>query len=416
MTAEAAATQTKTALKLTSAPEWTMTAEAAATETSVAQTATARAGVPRPPSRRILPQPLVDIPWIIRIEPQISNIDIMVDELVRLEVYVYDLSGDMDNSIADSGDHGVTFTWSDNGNAGIFAAPGNTRIVDYRAPSSPGSYAISIEAGPDGICASDHAMGGTPRDPERLACKAQIGVVVSAPLATPPPTPLPVNPAGVIPNAMVDNEGVEYPVFTPEDGGGFTNDDGVTVNAPPGAVPDGELIGIFVGPSDEPPPIVVDTGSPMTPGGGFFDVDGIQRNGSPPVDGIRLDEPVTVCLPLPDAWMASLSDVMLVATTPEGSMGLLSSMVRRERDRMVVCGNVSQLPATVSVARLGPGPSTAVPDLNPTGAVIPETGAASLPAAWVPWALLLGALVLVPVLALWFGKSRRGASRRAEPG
>ena len=54
-----------------------------------------------------------------------------------------------------------------------------------------------------------------------------------------------MNPAGTIPSILTDPDGNQYEVFTPEGGGTFTGETS-SLKAGPGAVPNGEVVGLRI--------------------------------------------------------------------------------------------------------------------------------------------------------------------------
>ena len=89
----------------------------------------------------------------------------------------------------------------------------------YIAPSSAGRFLVKAELDP-----GDECLGKRPgeTDEEVIArCSAEFEVMVMRPSA-PQPTPVPPrDPSGPIPPLIVDGDGTNYEVFTPEGGGVF---------------------------------------------------------------------------------------------------------------------------------------------------------------------------------------------------
>ena len=327
------------------------------------------------------------LPEINSIEPAITEVSVRAGDTIRLEVDVYGLSNIVDNGLPDVDGSKLIFTWSDNPGGGGFADPGDSRRVLYTAPSLPGTYTVRVEAQPDGICRDHHKTTFDISDEDRAACIAMFTVRVARAAVDPDPPAEPVNPAGLIPTSLTDEAGTAYAVFTPVEGGTFTGE-GVTVTAAKGAVPDGELLGVAASVS----PIAVPAPTPgarLTLSGSFYDINGVQRNGEAPVSGYRLDDPLTVCLPLPAAFRANVSDIVIASRSDDGSLGILSSKLRQTGGALSVCGSVGQLPATVAVAKTGIVEAPPEP-MDPTTGEPPDTGGS---APGVSFALL----------ALWFG-------------
>ncbi len=335
-----------------------------------------------------------DTPLLTRILPSIREVSMRAGETVRLEVDTYGIANRLDNTLVDGGN--LVFRWGDGSSGGSFADPVNSRRVVYTAPSLPGRYTVTVQAQPDGICLSHHDSEFGISAADRLPCTAEFTIRVSRAPSQPDPDPDPINPSGAIPSSLNDASGTAYTVFTPVGGGMFTGA-GITVSAEAGAVPDREILGVNAAVSSAQPPAAV-AGSTMTISGSLFDINGIQVNGDPPVSGFRLDDPLSVCLPLPDAFRANVSDIVLVERKSDGSYGILSTKLRQGAGGgLNVCGSVSALPATVGVAKLGF--VQAPPVTEPTATVEgPDAGATAPNAILVVIALILGIVLFAFVL------------------
>ena len=335
----------------------------------------------------------IGTPVLTRILPTIREVSMRAGETVRLEVDTYGIANRLDNTIAAETD--LVFTWSDSSSGGSFADPTNSRRVLYTAPGLPGRYTVTVQAQPDGICLSHHDSEFGISDAERLPCRAEFTIQVSRAPSDPDPDPDPINPAGAIPTSLNDASGTAYTVFTPVGGGMFTGT-GITVSAEAGAIPDRQILGVSAAASSVQPPAAV-PGATMTVSGGLYDINGVQQSGDPPVQGFRLDDPLTVCLPLPDAFRANVSDVVLVERKSDGSYGILSTKLRQSAGGLNVCGAVSALPSTVGVAKLGV--IDAPPDPQPTATIGgPDAGATAPNASLLVVALGLGILLFAVVL------------------
>ena len=323
----------------------------------------------------------VNLPTVNRIEPIITEVSMRAGDTVRLEVDVYGTADRVDNTIPAQEGSKLVFDWSEMPGGGAFAAPGDQRRVVYTAPSLPGTYTITAQAQPDGICRDHHKTNFDISDADRAPCIATFTIRVSR-APTPPEAPAePINPAGLIPSELADASGAEYRVFTPVDGGTFTGA-GITVSAAKGAVPDEQLLGVSAAVSSVRPPEPV-PGASMTIAGDLYDINGIQQDGDAPVQGFTLDDPLTACLPMPTELRANISDVVVVERKSDGSYGILSTKLRQTAGGLNVCGSVSTLPATIGVAKLGvvvAPPVTPVPDVETpdTGATAPSTNMAGI--------------------------------------
>ena len=347
----------------------------------------------------------VSLPEIEKISPEVREVTVRAGDQVRLGVNLYNLQSRLDNSIVTMTTSLLVFRWSEVGaGGGTFGTPDNARQVAYTAPSSPGNYTITAEAQPDGICSSHHAEATAISAANRAPCIATFTVRVTRAPGPIGPQADPINPAGAIPTSWTDASGNPYAVFTPVEGGTFTGA-GFTVSAAPGAVPDRTLLGVSATVSLLPPSPPV-PGAGMTVAGNYYDVNGINENGASTLPDYSLDEPLTVCLPYPDAFRADLSDVVAVSRGVDGALSILTTKVRTNNGILTVCGAVSNLPTTVAVAKLG---AVAIPTATPTPTVeTPETGGTAPTAAVLALTLLLGVLLLT-------GISRMGGTGRSNP-
>ena len=335
----------------------------------------------------------INLPQINSIKPAITEVSIRTGDQVRLEVNILGLSDILDNTLPNKDGNKIMFTWSANPSGGAFATPNDQRRVFYTAPGLPGTYTVTAAAGPDGICRSHHTSNFGITDADRAPCMATFTVRVSRAPSDIDPAPDPINPAGDIPSSLADADNTQYVVFTPVAGGTFSSE-GISVTAAVGAVPDRQLIGVSAAPSaweaPEPAP-----GARMTIASTLFDVLAIDANGKAVAD-YTLDDPLSACMPLPEAFRANISDIVIVERKTDGSYGILSTTLRQTASGLNVCGGVSTLPATVGVAKLGvveAPPPTPMPDVE-----TPATGATAPSAILATLTLLLaGALLLTGI-------------------
>ena len=336
----------------------------------------------------------VSVPEVDSIVPDVRVIGIPAGQEIRLTVNIYNAQQALDNALATSADSLLVFRWSGDGpGGGTFADPANTRRVTYTAPSSPGTYRVTAEAQPDGICLSHHDGATEITAADRAPCIATFTINVSRAPSQPDARPDPINPAGVVPTSMTDDAGTGYTVFTPVDGGSFSSDD-VTVSATAGAVPDRTLLGIMAAVSELPPPIP-NPGASMSVAGNYYDINGIQQSGQAPLTAYTLNDPLTVCLPIPDQFRADLSNVVAVERKPDGGISILTTRVRAEAGDLTVCGAVSTLPATVAVAKLGTVPS--IPATPAPEEDLPEAGATAPGIIALVMMLLAGLAILTGI-------------------
>ena len=351
----------------------------------------------------------VSLPEINSIRPEVREVTLRAGDAIRLGVDVYNQQDGLDNSIPGKTSSQLVFRWSEvDVGGGSFADPGDGRRVVYTAPSSPGTYTITAEAQPDGICKTHHADASGISDANRAPCIATFTIRVTGAAGVADPQPVPVNPAGVIPTELTDNAGTAYTVFTPVDGGTFTGS-GFTVSAAAGAVPDSTVIGINASVSDVPVPAPV-PGASMSVAGNFYDINAIQQSGQEPLTAYSLEDALTVCLPFPDEFRADLSKVVVVQRQSDGNLSLLTTKVRSNAGTLTVCGAVSTLPATVGVAKLGlvqPVPATPAPDED-----APDTGATTPSYTITLLMLLTGLLILTGISLLVRAQEHRPALRQ----
>lgn len=313
---------------------------------------------------------------ISRIEPAIRSVTVSAGDTVTLSVRVYGLQGVEDNDLPGSG--GIT--WS----AGSGSLGEGVEIL-YNAPDSPGTYTVTASVG-DGACQPDN------EDDRASDCSAEFVVKVQRPAATPTPAPLPQNPPGEIPAILTDSDGNQYEVFTPEGGGTFTGE-GFNLTAGAGVIPSGEFIGIRVeeaGPASN----IGMTQHRYSLGGNMYTISAVDATGAV-VTSYALNNPATVCVPLPDELRHNISSLALAMVNADNTLTILSASVRLGSSGTHVCGSLSSLPASVAVGSAGspaPLPTPVPPTATP---VPPETGgAAPSSSGMAVWALLLGAAIV----------------------
>ena len=124
-----------------------------------------------------------------------------------------------------------------------------------------------------------------------------------------------------------------------------------------------------------------------------------------------LDDPATVCVPLPDELRTDISELALLTINSDGSLTVLSAQVRISDAGTMVCGNLSGLPASVAVGSAGAPAAipTATPEPTPEP---PDTGGTAPSSSTLPlWSLLLGIAVLGLGSALVIGRRREWAAK-----
>ena len=202
---------------------------------------------------------------------------------------------------------------------------------------------------------------------------------------------------------LVDAEGRQYEVLTPQEGGGFDGGD-VTLTSEPGVVPNGEIMGVRVdaaGPASN-------IGKPhhrYVLAGLWHVIRAVDADGAP-VSDYALQAPLRVCLPLPPELRSNISNVVIVTANPDDFLTVLAASVRFADGSSSVCANLSELPATVAVGRQGspadlppPTPDPDEPETPDTGGVAPTNGAPVL-------FLILGAAVTLVGVTLLRRRTR----------
>ena len=330
-----------------------------------------------------LPEPIILEPTpavprstarIKRIEPAISNVILSPGDPVKLSVNIYGRQNLLDDELA----NGRTITWDDGQNGTI---AGSGAEVEYSAPQAPGSYTVTATV--DGAdCFGDEDQ-----------CSATFKITVRRSSAAVEPTPAPVNPAGTIPTILTDPDGNQYEVFTPEGGGTFTGDTS-SLKAGPGAVPNGEIVGLRIA-EDGSASNEGKTYQRYNLGGNWYEISAVDASNNS-VSSYGLNNAVEICIPLPDTLRSSISNLAIVAINSDDSLTILSSSVRISSSGTNVCGSLSSVPAKVAVGTTGsPAPlPTEVPDSGDASG-LPATGGAAPSNDGTLWALILGSVIMV---------------------
>ena len=337
-----------------------------------------------------------------KIEPYVKEVSLRGGDSVRLSIIPYGRQNIVDDALIDGK---VDVTWSLEGGTGDFseADPGldaddeaNDREIMFTAPTSPGTYVVHATL--KKACALDVSVD----------CRASFTVHVLRRASRPIETkPVPVNPAGIIPSILVDSEGNQYEVFTPEGGGTFTGDTS-SLKAGPGAVPNGEIVGLRIAEggsaSNEGK-----TYQRYSLGGNWYEISAVDASRNN-VSSYGLNDALDFCIPLPDALRSNISDLVIVAINSDDSLTILSSIVRISPSGTKVCGSLSSVPAKVTVGTAGsPAPlPTEVPDAG-DASDLPETGGAAPSNDGMLWAMIVGLAIMVS------GYAVLRTARRTEP-
>ena len=317
---------------------------------------------------------------ISRIQSTIRSVTVGAGDRVRLGVDLYGVQDIKDNDLAD----GIGFIWTDGGSGGTFEGTG--RESTYTAPDQPGTYTVSVTI-PYSACRAPAT--------DEIRCASTLEVRVRRPSALPPPDEAPVNPPGEIPSILADSEGNQYEVFTPVKGGTFS-DEGYSLHVAPGAVPNGEVIGIRMS-DDGAASNAGMTHQRYTLGGNIYGVHAVDGSGAA-ISNYVLDESIAVCVPLPAELRHNIADLAVVAINPGGTLTILSAQVRIGSAGTMVCGALSTLPASIAVGSAGsPAPlPTAVPEPTPEA---PDTGGSSPRYGVLIWLMLIGIVALASGIA-----------------
>ena len=337
---------------------------------------------------------------ISRIEPAIRGVTVSGGDKVKLEVKIYGLQDVMDQKLAYGRDgkagteDDVEFDWG--------AASGDTGpMIEYTAPGSPGRHTVTVSLDANECYHEDSEV-------QADKCSAEFVIQVRRPSAAQPEDPAPVNPPGDIPELLADDGGNQYAVFTPEEGGTFSGE-GYSITAAAGAVPNNEFIGVRMS-DDGAASNVGMTHQRYTLGGNMYGVHAVDSSANA-ISSTTLEDPATVCVPLPDALRQDISDLAVVAINSDGSLTILSAQVRISDAGTMVCGGLSSLPASVAVGSAGAPAAipTATPEPTPEA---PETGGtAPASSTMVLWALMLGIAVLVLGSVLVISRRREGVRK-----
>ena len=334
----------------------------------------------------------LDVPLVARISPTSPAVSVKSNDRVALEVNVFDTQGGPVNEAADGKTglfEGVStqYEWTASG-AGSFNTPDDGRRVVYIAPSTPGTYAVTVSIGPRGICTS-HYAAAQETDP----CAARFTVQVSSDRSSNGQVASYTNPPGPIPTSLRDADGMTYSVFTPEQGGSHRLD-GATVTAFAGAVADNTIIGVRIESTDVDRP---DPNGNLDLGETSYRVIGINAQ-SEPLTTFRFNNPIPICLPIPNQFGTRLSDVSLAQMRSDGSVLPIGQRVAASTSGTVVCSTVAQLPSTFVVAartpaETAPSDSQVSADTNDAiDALLPDAGGYAPPAALPVLGLVLAVL------------------------
>lgn len=326
---------------------------------------------------------------ILRIKPSVESISIRAGSKVRLSVGVFGLQNEQDDSLAEKEE--VTFEWSSSNGEGSFeeSAPAGAetngepddRKVLHTVSDIPGTYTVTATLGQGECRGTDEQCSATVRI-------TVIRTIVREASATPVPCQI----SGTIPAAIPDSAGNQHSVFTPTDGGTFT-DENVEVTAPINAVAGCEYIGIRVVESGP----AMNRNNPLyryTLAGMLYSVQAVDSSGATITD-YQFNRPIQVCVPLPGTLRGNISEIDALKLNSDGTLtALTSKILSTPNGSPRVCGNLSELPADIAAGKRGaPDPT---PEPMPTATPEPpETGGTAVPYTWAWLIAILGVGVFV---------------------
>ncbi len=306
-----------------------------------------------------------DVRVIQAIKPYLRDLLVISGDKVYLSVIVIGPQGTQDQDSAS----GVDFIWTATGGTVSPSAESNTKII-YTAPDEAGTYAVTASAGSN--CEGE--------------CTAMFFVTVRVAPSEPRIVPkLPIL-MPEIPSIFVDVEGNQYAVFTPEEGGTFNGGE-FWVSAPSGVVLKGEYVGVRMFEEGEASNAGM-TEHRYTLSGRQYAISTVDASGDR-LASYRLDGPAQVCIPVPAELRPNITSVGLVVINDESTLTALTSWIR-VTPSLIVCGNLSVVPAVVAASVPGSPPPlpTATPEPAPSLPV--SGGKAPFPFAAIALALLLG--------------------------
>lgn len=326
---------------------------------------------------------------ILRIKPSVESISIRAGSKVRLSVSVFGLQNEQDDSLAEKEE--VTFEWSSSNGEGSFeeSAPAGAetngepddRKVLHTVSDIPGTYTVTATLGQGECRGTDEQCSATVRI-------TVIRTIVREASATPVPCQI----SGTIPAAIPDSAGNQHSVFTPTDGGTFT-DENVEVTAPINAVAGCEYIGIRVVESGP----AMNRNNPLyrfTLAGMLYSVQAVDSSGATITD-YQFNRPIQMCVPLPGTLRGNISEIDALKLNSDGTLtALTSKILSTPNGSPRVCGNLSELPADIAAGKRGaPDPT---PEPMPTATPEPpETGGTAVPYTWAWLIAILGVGVFV---------------------
>ena len=300
---------------------------------------------------------------------------------IYLSVIVIGPDGIEDQSLAST----VDIIWSASG--GELKIHDNVTSATHVAPQTFGTQTVTASA-------ESECIG------EATDCTATFTITVRR-LHTIHPHVLnpPRNPPGEIPTSLMDAEGNQYAVFTPEEGGTF-NRGKLWASASRGDVPNGEYIGVRMS-ENGPASNAGMSHHRYTLSGNQYRVSVIDAEGAP-IWSYSLNGTVTVCIPVPDELRINIADLDMVTKNNDGTLTPKSTSVRFRPLGLTLCGSTSTLPVTVAVGIPG-----TPPEPEPTEMLPATGGAVPVSQGIIAWALFVGvALIATGTFASTYRRRR----------
>lgn len=371
------------------------------------------------------PAPIV-WPKVLRIEPSIRGVSLRPGEPAHIDVEVYGRQDIRDDSLGDSPE--VTFDWNawnlhqQSGlGSGEFAeslhlgkdrernGAADDRRVLYTAPAEPGRYRVRAALEPGAECLGAREFETAQDAVDR--CTAVFDVTVLRDPVQASPSPEPIDPEGDIPDIIVDEDGRNYEVFTPGNGGEFVTEK-CSLKIPAGAVNNMEVIGVSAVELESPEEQRKVEDLRFMTDGVQCRIDAVDAQGARLID-YRLGQPGEVCMPLPKTFTRKAVDTLVTTINEDATLTRLTSRLylASPEGLLKVCGNISTLSATTVVALPGevagelPDVVDELPDIGDI-----ETGGGRLSEPHVVALMLFGILVISVTTMAVVMIGRRGSN------
>ena len=261
---------------------------------------------------------------VLRIKPSVRAVSLYGRDTVMLRVIMYDRQGIIDDSLAEA----VNLIWEDGDAGGSFEVLADG--VAYTVPENPGRYTVSATVDAD-QCFGDENQ-----------CRAEFEIIVRR------GTPIPWFPEPPIPTPFTGPDGTEYLVLTPVEGGTYTGE-GFSLHVPPGAVENGEFIGINVRKDD-----AAANGGQTRFGYALanerYTIAVVDASGGP-IEAYLLKTAAQICIPTPPNFRDYLSEISMVSVSDAGFAVLSSKVIIPTGGHPRLCGSLEVLSGQISAAK-----------------------------------------------------------------